>query len=84
MVEVSFIYVGKIMVLWFVMKIRTYTFRKNKKRLIKILARNIISPSIVQQPVPPKYGERVLSFRIYLQKKNKKEWDFHEKGGIEK
>ena len=65
-------------------EMRNYTFRKNKKKLIKILASNIISPSIVQQPVPFKYEERVLSFRIYLQKNDKKEWDYHEKGGIDK
>ncbi|MGE7917595.1 YheC/YheD family protein [Viridibacillus sp. NPDC093762] len=52
------------------------TFLENKRQLKKFLDSNIISPSIVQQPVPFRYGKRVLDFRVYLQKNDKKEWIF--------
>lgn len=53
-----------------------YTLLQNKKQLKTFFNQNIISSSIVQQPVPFKYGNRVLDFRIYLQKNEKREWSF--------
>lgn len=49
---------------------------ENEKQLKSFFDRNIIYPSIVQQPVPFKYGKRVLDFRVYLQKNKKKDWVF--------
>lgn len=52
------------------------TLLKNEKQLKTFFDRNIVYPSIVQQPVPFKYGKRVLDFRVYLQKNEKREWTF--------
>ena len=52
------------------------TLLKNKQQLTTFFDRNIVNGSIVQQPVPFKYGKRVLDFRVYLQKNEKREWAF--------
>lgn len=53
-----------------------YTLLKNKKQLKTFFEKNIVDASIVQQPVPFKHGKRVLDFRVYLQKNEKREWAF--------
>lgn len=52
------------------------TLLENEKQLKTFLDDNIVYASIVQQPVPYKYGKRVLDFRVYLQKNEQREWTF--------
>ena len=53
-----------------------HTLLADKKQLKTFFNGKIVQASIVQQPVPYKFGNRVLDFRIYLQKNEKREWTF--------
>lgn len=52
------------------------TLLKDQQQIIDFFERSIIYPSIIQQPVPYKHKNRVIDFRVYLQKNEKKEWTF--------